>query len=190
MVGRNGITELEEYPRSLDGLDGRWLWRNSLEEGWKLDVGARIFPCVQLGGVDGDGVPLRFLRRIRVSGPEHLRVDAACDSSLNLFIGGPDVFQIDGLSVGVSADSIGIKIDIQGSCDRIGYHEGWAREVARLDLIVNSPFKVAVSRDDTTDDELAFVDSGFDIGIQWTGVPDAGGAAIANGIEPECCQVI
>jgi hypothetical protein len=64
---------------------------------------------------------------------EHAAVDGGAHGRGNLFIGGPDVAQEDGLAGGVLAEGIGGQVDIHGAGQRIGHDQGRRGQIVGLD---------------------------------------------------------
>ena len=86
------------------------------------------------------------------------------------------------------AEWFGGQINVGGSCQCIGDHEWRTRQIIGFDLRVNPAFEVPVSREDCRDDQVSFRDRLRNVFGEWPAVSDAGGTAVADGVETELIQ--
>ena len=190
VVGGDGIAEDAERARALDLDNVARLRGEAVEERRLLDVGGFAIPFIDVAGGGFDLVPLRILvGEAGVEALENIGAERGIHRGLDLGGGGPDVFQENRMSVGAEAEWLGFHIDIDRAGDGEGDDEGRGHEEVRLDRLVDAGFEVAVSgKDGGGDDVLGFHDI-LDAGVERAGVADAGGAAVADGLEAELVEL-
>ena len=98
--------------------------------------------------------------------------------------------QVDGLAVGVRAERLGGQVDVHAAGQRVGDDQRRRGEVVGAGVGVDPALEVAVAREHRADDQVLLVDRRRDLLRQRAGVPDAGGAAVADEVELELVQVL
>ena len=89
------------------------------------------------------------------------------------------------MTVAVVAEGLSGEIDVGGSGQCIGDDQGWAGEVVGLDPGADAAFEVSVAREHGGGDKVSAGDGFGDWFRDRAAVADAGGAAVADGVESE-----
>ena len=188
------VTESPNAPRQRApriGWIGPGCGARSIEERRLLDVGAVGIPVVELAFAGFDGVPfgvlvpdvavlvLRTFRAARI----------ASTTRLHFGVRRPDVAQIDGRAVRAGADGLRFEVDVGRAGEGVGDDERRAGQVVGFHIGVDAAFEVAVAGEDAGDDEVVFLDGLGDRLGQRAAVADAGGAAVADGVEADLFEV-
>ena len=125
------------------------------------------------------------LERGGVAGGEHLSVQGATDGICHRVIARPEVGQEHRLAVTVEPERLGGEVEVHGAGDRVG-NDQWRRgQVVHLDVWVDTPFEVAVSRQHGDDGEVVLLGQLADAWEQRSGVTNAGRATEAHEVEAE-----
>lgn len=120
MVGRNGISKIQQNTCVSDGLSNGQIPGHSIEEGRMLDVGRRFIPREKFSARRLQALPvLRALLNLLVNILEHCWDDELALDALNLFARRPDVAQEDFSTVFGFSEWLGLKININGACQSI-----------------------------------------------------------------------
>src|SRR6185437_14925708 len=111
------------------------------------------------------------------------------DDLLDLAGGRPDVTQVDRLPVRVAAERLAERlaeqVGEQGAGEGVGDDQWWGGEEVHRALGVNAALEVAVTREHRAHRQVVLGDCGADLGDEWAGVADAGGAAVADQAEAQ-----
>ncbi len=156
-----------------------------------LDVGGVFPPLEHVARGSGDVLPaLVAFEHASVTRTEHVRVDVRGNQLLDFVAGGPDVRQEHLVSVRVSTQRLGGQVHVQAAGQGIGNHQRRRGQVVHLDVLVNASLEIAVARKHGTDDQVIFSDGIADGLGKWAGIPDAGGAAVADHVEAERLEIV
>ena len=90
---------------------------------------------------------------------------------------------------GTGADRIRGDVDVHGAGECVRHHERRRRQVVHTAVGVDAPLEVAVAREHRGHSETARRHRGRHLGVDRTGVADAGGAAVADDVEAERREV-
>ena len=90
----------------------------------------------------------------------------------------------------ILAERIGGEVVVDVAGERVGDDERRGHEVVGADLGVDAAFEVAIAAEHADGDEAVGFDGVGDVGGQRAGVADAGGAAVADGVEAELVEVL
>ena len=105
---------------------------------------------------------------------EHFGSDGLSHNLAHFLLRRPQVTQVDRLTVNIGSNRVFRQIDIDGSRERIGHHQGRRGEKAGPHLWVNASFEVAVTTQHRRDNKVILLHCLGDWLRQ--------GAAIANAI--------
>ena len=190
VIGGDRVAQHRERARAGDVAHRRRLRRQVDEEGGLLDVGGVRIP--------GVAAALRHLQRLpglvalehrRVATLEQLRLERAGHRRLDLFRRRPDVPQVDRLAVAARAQRLLAEIDIHPARQGEGDDQHGGGEVVGPHLRMNPRLEVPVAAQHRRGDERMLVDQPRDHVGQRPAVPDAGGAAVPDHVEPEPVEV-
>ncbi len=171
-------------------LTGSGVRLHALEVRGLPDVGGLLVP--------GEGVAGRGVERLPavvafedalVAAGEHFLVDRGIDDLLDLDRVRPDVLQEDVVAGLVLAQGVVVEVEVHGTGQGVGDDQRRGGQVVHLHVRVDPAFEVAVAREHRGDGEVVGLDGLGDLGVQRTGVADAGGAAVADDVEAELLQV-
>ena len=109
---------------------------------------------------------------------------------MNFFLARPEVFQEDRVSIGIFAQRIVQQVDVEVACERVSDDQRRRCQEVHLHERVNAAFEVTVARKYTRCNDIAFLNSGFDLRFQRPGIANAGRAAVTNGVETQRIEVI
>ena len=190
VVGGDAVAERDEAARALDVLQRLRLRRHALEERRPLDVGRALVPGVQVALGNGQRLPALVAGEdVGVLLVEHAAVERGGDGLLDLRARGPEVAQEDVGALAVLAERLGVEVDVDPAGERVGHDERRRGQVVRPHLGMDARLEVAVAREHRADDEVVLLDGLRDRLRQRPGVPDAGRAAVADGVEAELLEV-
>src|SRR5690554_5178434 len=100
MIGRDRITENAEYSCSPDLLDGWQIQRKTLEIRRMVNIGRLLAPFKEIAFLHLDLLPhIGTGENVRVPFLEHLGLDTGRNGIVDLLLGGPQIPEIDRLSV-------------------------------------------------------------------------------------------
>ncbi len=189
VVGGDRVAEHAEDAGLDDVGDRLRLHAHALEIGRVLNIGGADVPGIGLAAGHLDALPgLVALEDVGVAGGEHLVRHVLALKRGDLFVGRPDVLQIDGLAVLAFAERLGGQVDLHRAGQGVGDHQGRRGQIVGPHVGVHPTFKVAVAREDRAGHQVALLD-GLGNGFrQRPGIADAGGAAIAHQVEAERVQ--
>ena len=189
VVGGDRVAEHAEDTGLDDVGDRLGLHAHALEIGRVLNIGGADVPGVGLAAGHLDALPgLVALEHVGVAGGEHLVRHVLALEGGDLFVGRPDVLQIDGLAVLAFAERLGGQIDLHRAGQGVGDHQGRRGQIVGPHVGVHPAFEVAVARQHRAGHQVALLD-GLGNGFrQRPGIADAGGAAIAHQVEAERVQ--
>ena len=127
----------------------------------------------------------------RIAGGQRASIDVAIDlrpcrnrqGFVDLGLRRPQVFQVNRLAGGRRAERLAVEIDVDRAGERKGHHQRRAREKRGAHRGMNAGFEVAVAGEHRTGDAFVVEDRFFKCGIDGTGCPEAGAAAIAGDSE-------
>ena len=105
-------------------------------------------------------------------------------------LGRPDVLEEHRVAVSVVADRLGGEVEIDAAGEGVGDDERRTHEEVRLDRAVDAGFEIAVAGEHGGADEVTFLDGALDGRVERAGVADAGGAAVADGLEAELVEFL
>src|SRR5208337_3171408 len=102
VVGSHGITEQRQDARAVDLADGPGGRSAADKERWLLNVSRGLPPLVKRAASDRDGIPGGIaVPDILVTLTEHLRANGAAEGFAHLRLRGPDIAQVDGVTLAV-----------------------------------------------------------------------------------------
>ncbi len=186
VVGGDRVAEQCEDASALDVLDRSRIHRHAVEVGWLPHVGGVHVPLegVTLRGFEV--LPAAVARKdgcVRLA--EHVLVDRGLDRLFDFLRGRPDVLEVDGVSVGVVTERIGLEVEVHGSGEAVCNHERRGSQVVHLDVGGDTSLEVTVTREHRGDREVVVVDGLRDCLGQGSGVTDARGAAVTAEVVTE-----
>jgi hypothetical protein len=109
-------------------------------------------------------------------------------SAISLLVGQMS-FRIDRLAVLAGAERLGGDVLPHIAEQRVGDHQRRAGEVVGAHVGVHAALEIAVAGEHRDGDQLVVLDGVDDGVVQRAGIADAGGAAIADGVEAERVQI-
>jgi hypothetical protein len=86
---------------------------------------------------------------------EHLLEHVVRDDVGDFVVSGPDVLQEDLLAVLARADGLSLKVNVDSSGNGVGDDKRRAGQVVGTDMRVNTTLKVSVTRQNTSDNQIA-----------------------------------
>lgn len=162
-----------------------------VEEGWELNVGGVVIPLVGVAGGDFDLDPLLIGGvEIGVELVEDFRFEGGADDFLEFLRGRPEVFEINVSTMGILTKRVIGEVDVNATCEGVGNDKRRGHEEIRTNGTVNAGFEIAVAGEDGGADKITLVNGFLDGGVEWSGVADAGGTAVADGLEPELIEFL
>ncbi len=189
VVGGDRVAQQRQDAGIVDVGDARRIAGDGLEEGRILDVGGVGVPDIGLGIRHLDRLPLLVtVEHGAVLLVEHGGVELLHGVG-HFLLGGPDVFQIDRLTVIAGAQRLLGQIDLDAAGERIGHHQRRRGQPVGLDQRMHPAFEVAVAGEHRSHGEVGVLDRLLDGVEQRAGVADAGGAAIADQIEAKVVEI-
>ena len=189
VIRGDAVAKDAECVGALDLVDVTWDEAEAFEERRLLDVGAVAIPLVHVAGAALDLVPLRILvGKAGVETLEHVGLQRCVHRIGDFLAGGPDVGKEDGVTVAAEAEGILGQIDVHGASDGEGDHQRWRHEEVGLDALVHAGFEVAVPGEHGGGDDVFALHHVFDALVEGAGVADAGGAAVADGLETKLVE--
>ncbi len=120
---------------------------------------------------------------------EHLRADRVADHRGHLGLARPDVAQVDRVARRVGAQRVVDQVDVHRAGEGVGHDQRRGRQVVHLDVRVDPTLEVTVTRQHADHRQVAGVHPLADLLLEGAGVADAGGAPVADQVEPELVQV-
>lgn len=124
MIGRNGISEIQQNTCVPDGLSDGQIPGHSVEEGRMLDISRSLVPREQLSARRLQALPvLRALLDLLVNILEHCWDDEFALDALDFFARRPDVMKEDFTTVFGSSEWFGLEVNIDGACQGISDDE-------------------------------------------------------------------
>ncbi|MNJ39812.1 hypothetical protein D3C77_346940 [compost metagenome] len=154
-----------------------------------LDIGGIVLPDI--------GGRLRYCNRLPLSVAgedfgvflvEHRRIDTG-DRRGDFLLAWPDVTQVHRLAILAGAQGFAAQVQAHAPGQGIGHHQRWRGQPVGFHQRVHAAFEVAVARQYRGDGEVGAGDGFLDGFVQWPGVADAGGAAIADQVEAQLIQI-
>ena len=115
---------------------------------------------------------------------------AECDDVVDFLVGRPDVLQKDRLAIVALTQRGGGDVLADIAEQRVGDHQRRAGEVVGAHVRMHAAFEVTVAGEHRDRDQLVRLDGIGDRIFQRAGIADAGGAAIADGLEAQRVQVL
>lgn len=189
MVGGDEIAEIGKAVGILDWFNGFGCEFSGLEEWWVVDVG-RVFPLVDQRLLDFQVIPsLGAFGDIAVHFPEHLRLECFLDEFVCLFASGPNIFQVDFLASLISAERLGLEIEIHSAGKRVGNNERRRSQVGSLNHLVHSGLEVTVPGKHSRSSKILILDSLLDFRVKCAGVADTHHASIPSSRESQLIEV-
>ena len=190
VIRGHGIPQQRQYERAADSGNRRHLGGQVGEERRLLNVRRGGIPGVQFSFRNGEPGPgLAALEDAVVGGLKQLRTQCLLHGGTDLVLRRPDVAQIDGISEGAIAQGVRVRIEIHGAGQRIGDNQRRRGQEIGLGGGVNASFKVTVTAQHGRGHQVVFRDGVADALQNGTAVSDAGGAAVADGVESQGLQV-
>ena len=161
------------------------------EKRWFLNVCARGCPVVEHSGACWHGVPLRIrLPDVAVPHVKLFGVDALLHRTLHLLSRGPDVAEENGHAVLPGADWFTHQIDIGRAGQCVRHHKRRACQPIGLHQWIDSPFKVAVARENGCSNQIPVANRLGNLRGQRTGVANACRAPVPNCLKPQRVQIL
>lgn len=187
VVGGDAVAEDAERAGTFDFHDVAGGHAEVGEEGRMLDVGGFAVPLEDLADATLDLVPLRILRgEVGVELAEDIGRKRGLHGIAHFFERGPDVLQIDA----AAGDKLVLaQINIDGASDGVGDDERGRHEEVRLDALMHAGLEVAVPGEHGGGDDVLAFDDIFNASVERAGVANAGGAAVADGLEAELVEL-
>ncbi len=191
MVGSDGVEEQPEDAGAFDIGDGRGRARHVGEVGRVLHVGRTRVPAISEAALHLDLAPFGVAaEHIAVALLEHRLFHRLAHHLGDLFRRRPDVFEVDRLALGAGAERLGGEVDHDRAGQRVGDHERRRGEIVGAHVVIDASLEIAVAGEHGSDGKPILVDGVGDLLGQRSRIADAGGAAIADEIEPEPVQVL
>ena len=190
VIRRYGITKNSQRPRVPNLLDLSRRHREVLKEGRLVDVIALLIPLVNLSRARWYFVPFRILPgEIAVEPAENFRRQRRLHGVANFLEAWPEIAQENFLAIGTFPHRLFRKVEIDAARQGEGDHEGRRHQEIRFDVLVDARFKIAVPGKDRSRDEIKFADRLLNFRMKRPRISDAGGAAVADDVEPELIEI-
>jgi hypothetical protein len=137
-----------------------------------------------------DLVPLGVLgREVRVELAEHLGLEGGLHGVADLLQRGPDVARGTPGAVLAGAERFGGQVDVDRPARAKATTSGRGHEEVGLDVLVHARLEVAVAGETEAVTRSFLTTASSMVGLERAGVADAGGAAVADGVEAELVEV-
>ncbi len=191
VVGGDRVAEDAERPGVEDIGDVAGGGREPVEERWILNVGRGLVPLVGRAGLAGNLAPLRVGGiEVTVKIVENLGLESEGQLILHLGLARPDVSQEDRIAVRIVPQRIAGEIQIHPAGQGVGHHQRRRHQEVGPDRTVHPRFEVAIARKDRGAHQVSLLDRRLDGGVKRTRVPDAGRAAVTDGLETELIEIL
>jgi hypothetical protein len=143
-----------------------------------------------MSGGAGDVVPHRVLSgEIGIHAAESFGAESGLHELANFGHGRPEVAQVNIFAVAVLSERFAGEIDVNAAGQREGDDERRTHEKISLDALMDAGFEVAIAGKNGGGHEVFADDNIFEAWIERAGIADAGGAAIADGLEAELVEI-
>ena len=190
MIGGHGIAQHHQGPGVGDVLHH---WRGqveALEIGRLFNIGGTVVPgeghAPHVRQVAPEFVPIKDPAIFDL---EKLFLEVMGDERLDLLGGGPDLLQVDRLTVGVQPHRLKGEIDVDMPDQGESHHQHGRGQKIGLDPLMDAGLEVPVSRKHRGHIEIMVGNGFFDSWIQGTAVADAGGAPETRQVEPQGLEI-
>ena len=191
VIGRHAVAQGQQHAGTVDALRGRGFAGDVGQKRRLLDVGARRLPVVEFALRGRHGIPpLVRIPDVAVAILELRRQHARLDRLPHLLSRRPDVAEKHGLAIPARAERFMIHVDIGGTGQRVSHHQRRARQPIRLHERIDAALEITIAGEHGCGHEIA-IRHGLGDGIgQRARIADAGGAAVADGLEAEGIEVL
>src|SRR6185503_7270334 len=190
MVGGNRVAENRERSRAHHLSQRLKRVAETIEVRRLANISRFRLPFVNVSGAARNVIPERILfRKAAVESSISLRIKRRVHQLFDLLHAGPDVTQIDLLTVIARAEWLARHIDVDLSSQRKRDDKRRAHQKVCLDTLVHARFEVAIAGKHRRRNDVAFADNLFERRIEWSGVSDTGRAAVADEVEPKLVQI-
>ena len=187
MVGGQAVPCPHEHPQPLEPVRQRAAVQ--FEEGRPPDVGGRRVPVEKRAARHLQPVPeCRTVEECRIAGAEAIGALAALHEAVEVLRIGPYVAQEDRGAVGIAAQRLVFEIHVDAARQRKGHHERRRGEVIAADRLVDAPLEVAIAGQHGGGDQIALADRSGELGVKWSALARAGGAAVAHDMKTQRLQ--
>ena len=190
MVGGNRVTQNRQRPCLDDVHHRRWRHAHPLKIGGICDISRPSAPLIGVRTFDLYLLPMRVaFIDLCIARGEHRTVDVCGHDIMHFLIGGPDIAQI--YIAAVRCLTNGRRSEVFGHCalKRVGDNQGRRRQEVGAHIGRHAAFKVAVARNDGGRNNIMAINRSRNRFRQWTGVTDAGCAAIADQVKTNRVQI-
>jgi len=183
VVGGDEVAEVAETVGVSDVIDVGQLGFDVAEERRVLNVGG-VVPGVETVLADWQLVPpLGALGYFFIIVLEHFWLDDFFGNGVHLFPGGPDISEIDVLSLVTFAQRSEVEVDVNSACQSVGHHQRRTGEVVALGQLVHSSFEVAVATQHSRHCQVILDNGLVHFRVEVASVADAGHAAEPSLVE-------
>ena len=191
VVGGDRIAQHRQRLGLDDVGDGRGRHLHPVEIGRVGDIGGAGAPLERLRTLNLDRAPFIVAGvDVAITCPEHLVVDVRVHQVAHLVVGRPYIFQEHVLPVRSLAKRRFDHVLRHRALERIGDHQRRRGEEVRAHVLADASFEIAIARQDRGGDQIILVDRLGDRRRERAGIADAGGAAIADEVEPHRVQIL
>ena len=191
VVGRDGIRELRQDTRALHIAHRLRIGGHAFEVRRVLHIGAARIPAIGVAArFNANGLPLRrALEDIAIAFLEHLTRHSGVNRVVHFLLRRPDILEVNRLAIAARADGFFRQILTDGAGQRIGHHQRRGSEVIGAHIGMHAALEVAIARKHRNADQLVVFNRIHNGIRQRAGIADAGGAAIAHGLEAKRIQM-
>src|SRR5713226_3266907 len=141
-------------------------------EKWRfLDVGRVGVPVEKLARGICEGAPMFVaLEDGSIVFRKHCGSDCFTDDLAHLFLGGPEIAQVDRLAIDICAYRVLCQIDVDGAGEGIGDDQGWRGKETGPHLWMDTSLKITVAAQYGCYDEVVFLHGRSNWIGQWAAV--------------------
>src|SRR5258707_4335935 len=190
MIGRNGVSENSEGARANNVFDLPDVHREIFEERRFMNVVALLVPLINVAGAGWNFVPLRILvGEIAIKFSENFRSKRGLHGVAHFLQARPEIAQKSVFSAFVLADRLFGQIEVDPARERESDYQRRRHQEIRLNVLMDTRFKVAVSGKDRCCDQIIIMNRFLDLGMKRAGITDAGGTTISDQIESQLIQI-
>src|SRR5262249_13671725 len=171
-------------------LDLSRLQRESVKEWLFVNVVAVLVPLINVARAGGNFVPLRVLiGEIAIKFSKNFRRESGLHGVAHFGQAGPEVAQKYFVSVFVRADRFFGHIEIDAACECERDNQWRGHQEIGFDVLMNACFEITVSGKDGRGNQIVIMNGFLDLGVEWTGIANAGRATIPDEIEAELVEI-